>query len=128
MDPDKKERYVHWQNYRITQLSFSINLFLSFAVASLAYAINLKLSPESQHQELLVFIINWWAGSAALGCVATISRLLDFRYTAKKIRDGGAFNEFMAKRLGPVTWGAFWGQLIAYVAGSYFFISGIVNT
>jgi hypothetical protein len=127
MEQDKKERYVRWQDYRITQLSFSINLFLGFAVASLAYAINLKLNPESQHNELLVFIIKWWSWSAGFGCAATISRLLDFRYTAKKIKDGGAFNAFMAKWLGPITWGAFWGQLFTYVAGVYFFISGIVG-
>lgn len=43
MTPDDHARYVRWQDHRITQLSFAANLFLGFAVASLAYAINLKL-------------------------------------------------------------------------------------
>jgi hypothetical protein len=128
MEPEQKERYVRWQNYRITQLSFSINLFLSFAVASLAYVINMKLSSNSQNPDLLVFIIKWWSWSAGLGCLATISRLLDFRYTAKKIKFGGKFNTFMAKWLGPATWVAFWGQLLTYIGGAYCFISGIINT
>lgn len=41
MTPEEHERYVRWQDYRITQMSFAINLFLGFAVASLAYIINL---------------------------------------------------------------------------------------
>lgn len=128
MNQEQKERYVRWQNHRIAQLSFSINLFLGFSVASLAYLINLKLSSENQHQELLTYSIKWWSWSAALGCIATVSRLLDFRYTAKKIKNGGAFNSFMAKWLGPATWSAFWAQLPTYVTGSYFFINGIVGT
>ncbi len=127
MEPDKKERYVRWQNYRITQLSFSINLFLGFAIASLAYVINLKLGKSSLNPDILVFIIKLWSWSAALGCVATVSRLLDFRYTAKKIRDGGKFNSFMAKTLGPVTWSMFWGQILTYVGGAYCFISIITS-
>ena len=127
MEPSQKERYVRWQDYRITQMSFSINLFLGFAVASLAYAINLKLGENTKNPELLVFIIKWWSWSAAFGCFAIVTRLLDFRYTAKKIRDGGSFNAFMAKWLGPVTWGMFWGQLITYVGGAYCFISEILN-
>lgn len=128
MDPEQKERYVRWQNYRITQLSFSINLFLGFAVASLAYVINLKLGENPKNSELLIFIIKWWSWSATLGCVATITRLLDFRYTAKKIKFGGKFNTFMAKWLGSITWGAFWGQLLTYIGGAYCFISGIIST
>lgn len=128
MDTEQKERYVRWQNYRITQLSFTINLFLGFAGASLAYVINLKLNQNTQNPELLIFIIKWWSGSAAFGCLATVSRLLDFRYTAKKIKFGGKFNTFMSNWLGPATWGAFWGQLLTYIGGAYFFITGVVNT
>jgi len=127
MDQDQKERYVRWQNYRITQLSFSINLFLGFAVASLAYAINLKLG-EVAHQALpLNCVIIVWSVSAGLGCVATVSRLLDYRYTARKIKDGGCFNTLMAKCCGPVTWGCFWLQIIAYAIGACLFIQGVVN-
>lgn len=128
MKPEQKERYVRWQNYRITQLSFSINLFLGFAVASLAYVINLKLTTTSNNSEFLIFIIKWWSWSATLGCLATISRLLDFRYTAKKIKFGGGFNIFISKWLGGITWGAFWGQLITYIGGAYCFISVIINS
>ena len=32
---EKRERYRTWQDYRIKQLSFSINLFLTFAIAGI---------------------------------------------------------------------------------------------
>lgn len=127
INPDQKERYIRWQNYRITQLSFSINLFLGFAVASLGYAINLKLGGGADQAVPLDCIIILWSVSAALGCAATVSRLLDYRYTAKKIKDGGGFNTFMAKWSGPVTWGCFWLQILAYTVGAYLFIQGVVN-
>lgn len=63
MTPQQQERYVRWQDYRITQLSFSINLFLGFAVASLAYAINLKLGPQPHSAIPLVTVILWWAAA-----------------------------------------------------------------
>jgi len=129
MDSDQKERYVRWQNYRITQLSFSINLFLGFAIASLAYAINLKINnaPGVIIVELFCSIY-WWSASFALGVLAMVSRLLDFRYTAikiKEIKDEDAFNTFMVQWCGKITWGAFWVQLISYCVGAYQFINNV---
>ncbi len=122
-EKDKNERFVRWQNYRIEQLSFSINLFLGFAVASLAYAINIKITGTLSETELLLYSIKCWSVSAGLGVVATVIRLLDFRYTAKKIISPNKYNSVMAKYSGSITWGAFWGQLLSYLLGAYFFIS-----
>ena len=127
MTAEEKERYVRWQDYRITQMSFAINLFLGFAVASLAYIINLKLEGKAHGDIPLETTIIWWAISAAFGVIATMSKLLDYRHTARKIKDGGCFNSFMAKWCGLVTWGCFWVQVIAYASGAYLFIQGVVN-
>lgn len=127
MEPQQQERYIRWQDYRITHMSFSINLFLGFAVASLAYAISLKLENKPHGSIPVDATIIWWAISAAFGCVATLSKLLDYRYTARKIKDGGSFNAFMAKYCGPITWGAFWVQVIIYAVGATIFILGVVN-
>lgn len=127
MDPQQQERYVRWQDYRITHLSFAINLFLGFAVASLAYAINLKLENKPHGSLPLETTILWWAASAAFGCIATMSKLLDYRYTARKIKDGGSFNTFMAMYCGPVTWGSFWVQVVTYATGASIFILSVVN-
>ncbi|MDO8438449.1 MAG: hypothetical protein Q7S69_09910 [Nitrosomonadaceae bacterium] len=127
MDTDQKERYVRWTNYRITHLSYSINIFLGFAVASLAFLINIKLEGKPHGTVPINTVMVMWAASAFLGCIATISRLLDFRYTARKIKDGGTLNTFMAKYCGPITMGCFWGQVIAYTIGAYLFVAGVVS-
>lgn len=125
MAQDEKERYIRWQDYRMMQKSFVINLFLTFAVASLAYVINLKISGKPHFRIPFELTIIWWASSAMAGVFVTILRLLDYRYTARKIRDGGRFNSFMAK-CGPVTWGFLWVQILSYTYGAYLFIEGLL--
>lgn len=125
MEPEQKERYVRWQKYRISQLSFSINLFLGFAVASLAYAINLKVTGTVSDSPELELSIYWWSASAILGSISTLSRLLDFRYTARKIKDENPCDKEKAKFFGKVTWGTFWAQITSYLIGGYVFISSV---
>ncbi|WP_316348095.1 hypothetical protein [Desulfuromonas acetoxidans] len=128
MEPEKKERYIRWQNYRINQLSFSINLFLSFAVASLAYVINLKLTNTTivASPAELDITIYWWAASVVLGTLSTLSRLLDFRYTARKIKNSSECDKYIAKMFGKITWATFWVQTITYVIGGCNFIINVV--
>ncbi|NOZ09610.1 MAG: hypothetical protein GXP09_00975 [Gammaproteobacteria bacterium] len=127
MDQEQKERYVRWQNYRINQLTFSINLFLGFAVASLAYVINIRINNINSSSNIALFLpIYWWSASAVLGTVASLSRLLDFRYTARKIKDSNACDKEKAKFFGKVTWGSFWAQVATFVVGGYIFISKVV--
>ena len=65
MNDTDKEREVRWENYKITQFSFSINLFTTFAVASLAFAINRKLSADiAQNLCSLNLAIILWSISA----------------------------------------------------------------
>lgn len=92
------------------------------------YVINLKLEQRVHSTVQLEAVIIWFAVSALLGCIATVSKLLDYRYTAKKIKDGGRFNALMARHCGNVTWCCFWGQLISYAVGAYLFIKGIIAT
>jgi hypothetical protein len=121
MDENEKQRYVRWQDYRIRQLSFSINMFLGLAVASLGFAINVRLEDRVPVLIILLPVI-LWATSVFSGCVATLSRLLDFRHTARKIKDGGELNTFIAKWSGQVTWAAFWAQALTYLIGACVFV------
>jgi hypothetical protein len=107
-------------------ITFSINLFLGFAVASLAYVVNIKVtSPAGLKQVDLFCATYWWSASAIAGSIATLSRLLDFRYTARKIKDSSTSDKKKAKFLGKVTWGLFWGQVITYLVGGYWFITEV---
>jgi hypothetical protein len=121
MDENKKQRYVRWQDYRIRQLSFSINMFLGLAVASLGFVIKVRLEDKIPIVIVLLPVV-LWAISVFSGCVATLSRLVDFRHTAKKIKDGGELNTFIAEWSGQVTWAAFWAQALTYLIGAWAFV------
>ncbi|WP_215426395.1 hypothetical protein [Agarivorans albus] len=125
MTQSRNERYVRWQDYRINHLSFSINLFLSFSVASIALLISMLLK-DLKGNEIGELVLTIWAYSAIAGCLATIFRLLDFRYTSRKIRKRTCVNAFVARHVGKLTWSMFWSQVILYSCGAYFFIYGVV--
>ncbi len=125
MNDAERERYIRWTDYRVNQLSYSINLFLGFAVASLAYVINLKLEHKLGICAVDVSLIMFGI-SAFFGCLATVTKLLDYRYTARKIKDGGSLNELIAGHIGAFTWAFFWLQLAIYAVGAFVFIRGAV--
>ncbi|KZN67702.1 hypothetical protein N478_02780 [Pseudoalteromonas luteoviolacea S4060-1] len=127
MTPEQRESYARWQNHRVSQLSFTINLFLGFSVASLAYVINLLLT-STKGNAVLEYVLVIWAVSAIVGCIATVIWLLDFRYTASKLRAPNSCNKFLAAHLGKVTWSMFWAQIILYPYGAFYFIKYYVLT
>lgn len=124
MDSEQHQRYVRWADYRVNHLSHSINLFLGFAVASLAYAISLKIEGDFITCVLDVSIIIFGT-SVFFGCLATVTKLLDYRHTARKIKHGGTINEFIADHIGALTWMLFWLQLFVYAFGALVFICGV---
>ncbi len=88
--------------------------------------INIKLNSEKELSNPQLYLaIYWWSASAVLGTVASLSRLLDFRYTARKIKDSNPCDKERAKFFGKVTWGSFWAQVITYIIGGYLFIAKI---
>lgn len=127
MNADQKDRYIRWQGYRIEQMSYSINLFLGFAAASLGYVVNVKLESKPHEGIPIDTVIFWWAACVVLGCIATISKLLDYRSTARKIKDGSEFYDCMATCCGHVTWGSFWGQVVTFTIGAFLFIAGVMT-
>ena len=66
MKKSQRERYVRWQEYRMTQLSFAINLFIGFAVASIAYVIEMKLELKPHGSIPLETVIILFGSSAYL--------------------------------------------------------------
>jgi hypothetical protein len=135
--PDDKERYVRWQDYRITQFSFAINLFLTFAVAALGFSLALlkdsAFIPPSGSGLLLRHAIYSLAASVVFGTLTTLSRLLDFRCTSITIRKKypdwrQRATEFLAGRLGGVSWVLFYIQLASLGYGAFRLLSVILAT
>jgi len=130
MSVEERESFLRWQDFRIKQLSFSINLFLGFAVASLAFMLvrdgrlNVGAAPLNP---MLIPVLFWWSTSAVFGVIASLSRLVDFRYTARRIRGGRKEYYCLTKIVGSVTWVSFGCEVLAYCAGAYLFVQSHVG-
>ena len=84
--------YVRWQGFRIAQLGLCIALFLTFAVATLGFSINLLVQPHYPIVNCLArtsFLFSLVGGllSGSFGGIACLTRLADFRKTAKVVRN-----------------------------------------
>ena len=124
---ESNDRFVRWQGYALAQLTFSINLFFATALAALGFDLNLVSTLPSQNAGWISCGLLVSSGllfvSLIAGMGAVISRLVDFRLTARKIRSGdlGAADDELGliahktKALGRSTWRLFWIQ-VAFLA------------
>jgi hypothetical protein len=126
-EEDENEPYTRWQGFRISQLGLCISLFLTFAVAILGFSINLLIQPNWAittcfAKVFFSFSLLFGLVSVLLGSVACLTRLADFRKTAKVARhrsDPDMEAEIAHwrddyKRLGWWTWRLFMGQLLTF--------------
>jgi len=126
-EEDENEPYTRWQGFRIGQLGLCISLFLTFAVAILGFSINLLIQPTYEISTCfakIFFFFSLVCGllSVLFGSVACVTRLSDFRKTAKVVRhrsDPNMKSEVDQlredyKRLGQWTWKLFKWQLVAF--------------
>ena len=128
MTDSERDSFVRWQEFRIAQLSFSINLFLGFAVASIAYLVVTNANVQaSGHMLAPQFFMSffWWVASAGAGVLATVTRLVDFRFTAKRIRSGRKGYECVLWLAGHGTWVLLGVSLASYCIGAWWFVSSM---
>jgi hypothetical protein len=129
------ERYIRWQDYRITQFSFAINLFLTFGMAALGFWASLLTDQSFQmpkgQEYLFKYALVTLSVSVVTGTVAVISRLLDFRYTALKIRKKYSgwrqkYVELLSEKLGGVSLALFWLQIVTLAVGVWCLMSAVL--
>ena len=126
---DKNEKFIRWQGITITQLSYSINLILTFSVAALGFGVSLLLSDNFKPTTCQAYVyfssLFLLVVSGAFGIWCTINRLRDFRATAKicnlKRKDENNSElpglRDLTNKLGNKTWGIFWWQIGTFSAG-----------
>jgi hypothetical protein len=133
---DLRERLARWDKYRIEQLTFALNLFLGLSVGALAYGVALvredgfALPPRPK--KLLFIGLIALAVSTLTGCIAVVSRWLDFKYTAKKLRADGRNETTNSKRyrglnkfFGTLTKVLFAVELLGFLIGLLGLIVGL---
>src|SRR5256885_567996 len=89
---EPNDRFVRWQGYALAQLTFTINLFFATALGTLGYDLSVVSTFPAQSTDWIPCFLLVSSGllsvSLIAGMGAVISRLFDFRLTARKIRSG----------------------------------------
>jgi hypothetical protein len=124
------DRYSRWQGLAIGQLSVAVALISGFSVAGLGAALSLL------QQEIFPLAGAWrCVFSAALGllvtaaflsCAAVITRLLDFRLTAREVRkkQRPAYDKPLtlfgcnSEDYSRFTWRLFWPSCVSFAVGA----------
>jgi hypothetical protein len=143
---DPKGSFVRWQSITIGQLTYAINLILSFSVATLGFQVTLLLSdkfnPVSWQKCAFSLSLALLAASLVFGVWVVINRLRDFRTTMKAAREReklerkGAREEeiekeiepyrVLSRKLGERTWCLFWWQVGTFSAGVFFTVLSVL--
>lgn len=123
------DRYSRWQGYVIAQLSVAVALISGLSVSGLALALSLlqnkDFSPHGLYGTLFAWSFPLLLLAAVSSSSAVISRLLDFRLTARKIRKDQKPDYERSLTIfwlgqdtyGRLTWFLLWVGCLAFLTG-----------
>ena len=133
-------RYIRWQGLAIAQFSVAVALISGLSVAGLGLGLSLL-----QNKEFLLPspLKPYYAASLALllcaaflSCAAVVTRTLDFRLTARKVRKDTKptydkpLTIFWASAdgYGRATWCLFWGSCVTFTVGVVLLVVSVGST
>ena len=134
-----RDSFVRWQAITIGQLTYAINLILTFSVATLGFQASLLLSekfnPVSWQKGIFIFSLFLLCISVAFGLWGVINRLRDFRATAqvamKRVQhcsiEEVEMNRAISKQMGACTWNLFRLQLVTFFLGFFCVVGSIFS-
>lgn len=108
------------------QLSTALSLLSGLSVAGLGFLFSLlrekDFSPTGCYATLYLVALTALLIASASGIAAVITRLIDFRLTARKVRQGEVDEPLTyfgtnASGYGKATWRLFWSLLISFSVG-----------
>ncbi len=129
------ERFNRWQRLGITQLSVAVSLVSALSIAGLGLGVALLKRDTPEPNALILVSMGLLFVAAFCSCGAVITRLLDFRLTARKVRkDSKPEYEKSLKIFGKdkdeysrATWRLFWIGLSAFFVGAALIIVSFGN-
>lgn len=136
---EPKGSFVRWQAVAVAQLTYAINLLLTFAVATLGFQVALltgdKFSLAASWQKCLFSLpILFLGASIIFGLAVVVNRLRSFRATmrAARARENGdteahTTNRTLYKILDPRTWWLFWWQAGTFAAGIVLTVASLLS-
>jgi uncharacterized membrane protein YtjA (UPF0391 family) len=116
------DKFTRWQQRTIEHLGFSINLILTLSLGALGYTLNSynKTSTQCLAKCLFVLGVVLLLLSVMFGIIASLTRLYDFRYTARINREEEVERYRLRRitdRLGVCTWLLLWFEIITFFLG-----------
>ena len=132
-----EQRYSRWQGLAIAQLTVAVALISGLSVAGLGLGMSLLQNKEFMQVQpyklafgcsMLLLLL-----AALFSCSAVITRLLDFRLTARKVRkdrNPKYDRPLTIFWLGPepysrATWGLFWACCLSFAVGAVVLVTCI---
>ena len=128
MSTRAQERFTRWQAMSINQLSVALTLISSLSTAGLGACFSLMQDTTqtsvASFQIALPISATLFLGAIFFGVISVITRTLDFRLTARKIRreqtgnsrTGNTIWLLTSNHYGTLTWLFFWLSLLAFIA------------
>lgn len=99
---DPKGSFIRWQSVTIAELTYAVNLVLSFSVAAIAFQVetllNTEFNPIFWQKWLFLLSLLALLASSGLGIWCVINRLRSFRATTEvaRMREQGKSETEMA--------------------------------
>lgn len=133
------DRYNRWQGFAISQLTVAVALISGLSVAGLGLSVSLLKEPTFRLTDpyrclfaLSVFLL---LATAVLSCGAVVTRLLDFRLTARKLRKEKHSNYTKsltlfgidAETYGRLTWKLFWSSCVSFFFGIALLVATVTS-
>ena len=127
----KNERYVRWNGYAMAQFGVAIALISALSASAIGTGLTLLERSEFRvlgaHSLCLALSLLLFVVAILLSTLSTVSRLLDFRLTARAVRGRSDARMFGLDKdqFGKLSWGLFWAASIAFLAGGTLFVLAI---
>lgn len=120
-------RYVRWQGIAMAQFTIAIALLSALSVsmlgASLVLILHEKFPSPGAHGLALGLSMLLLMAVVLLCLFATVSRTLDFRLTARKVRGKRCLLMFgiSSEQFGRISWLCFWTAILLFLGGGLLF-------
>lgn len=117
------DRFIRWQGQTMAQLSIALSVISGLSIAGLGFSLSLlrqdDFNPSGVYAVLFLVALATSFIASAAGIAALITRLMDFRLTARKVRAGSADEPLTlfgtdASNYGRATWRLFWAMVVCF--------------
>lgn len=127
----RTERFVRWQGLAITQLSVAVGLLSGLSIAGIGAGLALLQEQEfilsGPYKAAFAISILLLVVTTFCSCGAVLTRLLDFRLTARKARGKRPLTIFLRNSdyYSCATWRLFWAGCMCFLIGASLLVTSV---